>query len=116
MRNLKPLHGGDGRRLLGERGFDLKPSPTDTDPPQTRIKFSPQNPNPRHSYFRLRSSERRSTFECSLDGTDFEACKKRPDIQDLDPGRHCLRARAIDAAGNVDPTPAHRCFKVRSPD
>jgi hypothetical protein len=62
------------------------------------------------------SSEPGSSLECSLDGAPFEACtspltekvKAKPKAKE-----HELLARATDAAGNVDPTPAIDEFKVK---
>jgi hypothetical protein len=50
------------------------------------------------------------TFECSLDGAAFASCKS-PFSASLRRGRHTLTARATDAAGNVETSPA--VFSVR---
>ena len=46
------------------------------------------------------------TYECSLDGAPFAPCESRPTYSGLGAGDARLQARATDAAGNVDETPA----------
>ena len=45
-------------------------------------------------------------FECSFDEAAFEPCSSPEEVQDLEVSAHSFAVRAIDAAGNVDPTPA----------
>ncbi|HEU4905754.1 MAG TPA: hypothetical protein VFT19_06525, partial [Solirubrobacterales bacterium] len=46
-------------------------------------------------------------FECEIDGGGFADCPEGGgDFSDLDPGEHVVKVRAVDAAGNADPTPA----------
>jgi hypothetical protein len=61
--------------------------------------------------FRFRSSERGSTFECRLDERRWAACDS-PRRLLVDGGDHVFRMRAIDPAGNADPTPARRRWSV----
>jgi hypothetical protein len=49
-------------------------------------------------------------FECSLDGGAFESCSSPEQVQGLAIGDHTFAVRAVDAAGNVDPTPAERAW------
>jgi Bacterial Ig-like domain len=51
-------------------------------------------------------------FECSLDGAAFEACSSPKGYAQLADGPHDFRVRAVDAAGNPDPTPAGRSWTV----
>ncbi|MBK8903182.1 MAG: right-handed parallel beta-helix repeat-containing protein [Anaerolineaceae bacterium] len=51
-------------------------------------------------------------FECSLDGEPFGGCSSPEEIQDLTPGEHTFEVRAIDQAGNIDPTPDTRTWTV----
>jgi hypothetical protein len=46
------------------------------------------------------------TFECSLDGSPFARCGSPKSYGALRKGAHRFEVRAIDLAGNVDPTPA----------
>jgi hypothetical protein len=63
--------------------------------------------------YRFRSSETGSSFECKLDRKRFKACRSPRKVKGLKAGKHRFRVRAVDAAGNVDPTPAKDAFRVR---
>jgi hypothetical protein len=52
-----------------------------------------------------------ATFECRLDDDGFTSCSS-PASYDIGNGPHPLAVRAIDAAGNVDGTPASRAWTV----
>lgn len=56
------------------------------------------------------------TFECSLDGAPFAVCDGVVSLAGLAPGRHTFEVRAIDRAGNVDPTPVRRSWTIAIPD
>jgi glucose/arabinose dehydrogenase/Ca2+-binding RTX toxin-like protein len=92
------------------------PPPPDTTPPQTTIVSGPASPTTETSAtFSLASSEPGSTFECSLDQGPFAACVSPRTYTGLAVGGHELRARATDAAGNVDPTPAVYTWTIEPP-
>lgn len=92
----------------------------DTVPPRTRITRAPANrtKKPKAKY-RFTSSEPDSTFECSLKGKGlkrsvkrFGDCDSPQNYRRLKRGKFRFRVRAIDAAGNADPTPAKDRFRV----
>ena len=56
------------------------------------------------------SNESGAQFECRLDGGPFDACDSPAHFNGLPDGSHTLAVRAIDLAGNVDPTPASTSF------
>jgi hypothetical protein len=60
--------------------------------------------------FRFISNEAGVTFECKKDAKAYKPCTS-PLRWKVKLGKHVLRVRAIDAAGNVDPTPARYRFK-----
>jgi hypothetical protein len=62
--------------------------------------------------FKFTSTEGKSTFQCKLDKKPFKACGSPKTYKKLKPGKHVFKVRAIDKAGNVDPTPAKRKFTV----
>lgn len=57
------------------------------------------------------SDEANSTFECKLDKKDFKSCDS-PYKKKVKVGKHKFKVRAIDPAGNVDPSPARYSWKV----
>jgi hypothetical protein len=52
-----------------------------------------------------------SNFQCSLDAAPFTACRATT-FSGLATGPHTFRARAVDPAGNVDPTPVKRTWTI----
>jgi hypothetical protein len=106
-------------------------TPADTTPPETTITAGPEQYSTSQNEsttFEFTSSEPNSTFECLLRGGSFNAAVKG--VYNLDLWHQCtspvtyspLRddniyfyVRAIDIAGNVDPTPDQRIFTVQRP-
>ena len=85
----------------------------DKTPPQTTItKGPPGRTHKRTVKFKFVSSEAGSTFQCKLDRKPFKGCRSPKKLKRLKPGKHVFKVRAIDPAGNVDPTPAVKRFKV----
>jgi hypothetical protein len=86
---------------------------TGTGPPNTKIKKRPKNKSGDDSpTFKFKSTESGSTFKCKLDHKKFHKCKSPKTYHGLDPGKHSFKVEAIDAGGNLDPTPAKDKFKI----
>ena len=78
----------------------------DTTAPDTTITKHPTDPtSSANAAFSFTSTEKKSTFECSLDSEPFGACPKKG-YTGLAGGPHAFQVRATDAAGNTDPAPA----------
>ncbi|MGH3145481.1 MAG: TolB family protein, partial [Rubrobacter sp.] len=81
--------------------------PANTSVPETTITYaSPAavfNSTSARFFF---SSELDTIFECKLDGGAFAPCESPKEYADLSEGPHTFQVRAINAAGNADPTPA----------
>jgi DNA-binding beta-propeller fold protein YncE len=93
--------------------FRRKP---DTTPPDTKITKKPKRETTkRKAKFKFKATEPESTFECKLDRKPFKPCDS-PYKKRVKRKRHRFKVRAIDSAGNVDPTPAKRKWKVIEPD
>jgi hypothetical protein len=88
------------------------PGTSDTAPPNGKIGKKPKKRTTnRKAKFTFSSDEAGSTFTCKLDRKPFEACAS-PFKKRVRPSKHRFQVEAIDAAGNVDPTPASYRWKV----
>lgn len=85
------------------------PETTITSAPKRKVKTRKARVRASFAYS---SSEQGSRFECSLDGAPFSACSDRFTAK-VKKGRHTFRVRAIDAAGNVDASPAQVRWRVK---
>jgi hypothetical protein len=65
--------------------------------------------------FTFESNESPATFQCSLDGAAFSTCSSPQTYTGLAPGAHNFRVRALDQAGNDDPSPASYDWTVAAP-
>jgi hypothetical protein len=61
------------------------------------------------------TSDEAATFECKLDGGAYAPCDATKSFSGLAVGDHTFSARAKDATGNVDDSPATRTWKVAAP-
>ncbi|MGI9019915.1 MAG: FG-GAP-like repeat-containing protein [Solirubrobacterales bacterium] len=97
-----------GNRASAARSFTV-----DTAAPDTRIESAP-GPLTSDSTpsFEFSANKPGAEFECSLDAALFAPCSSPRELGPLADGAHTFRVRAIDRAGNVDPTPASRTFTV----
>ena len=74
--------------------------------PDTSITYGPAaTTSSINAYFGLASDDPFAIIECSLDGAGFNECEVPAVFEDLPVGPHSLVARAVDIAGNVDPSP-----------
>ncbi len=82
----------------------------DTIAPDTSFTKQPSaRTKERNASFAYASTEANVSFECSLDNAAFAPCS---DTYAVALGEHVLRARAVDRAGNVDPSPAEARWTV----
>src|SRR5262249_15287236 len=65
--------------------------------------------------FGFSSNESSVSFQCKIDGGAFAGCAASHTTSALSDGAHTLQVRAVDTAGNQDPTPASRTFTVDVP-
>ena len=85
----------------------------DVTPPETTIAGGPGpvswTPYPGYTF---RASEPGSTFECQFNtSTEWQPCPT-PYGLNLFSGTYTIRVRAVDPAGNADPTPASRTWRT----
>lgn len=86
----------------------------DLTPPETTLLSRPADPSESSTAsFTYGSNEPGSSFECSLDGGPFAGCPGGGvSYAGLGNGPHSFQVRAVDASGNVDPSPAGYSFQV----
>ena len=85
----------------------------DTTAPDTTITSGPAGDVASTSArFDFEATESDARFECRLDAASFSACTSPASYSGLSLGEHTFDVRAIDAAGNVDQTPASRSWRV----
>lgn len=85
----------------------------DKTPPETSIDKHPaKRIRKRRATLGFSSPDPGASFECSLDGSGFKACAS-PLITTVSRGKHVFLARAVDAAGNRDASPAKAGWKVK---
>jgi hypothetical protein len=85
----------------------------DTEAPDTTFTGGPAGATSQTAAtFIFESSETGSTFECRLDGGQWEACSSPAALTGLALGSHTYEVRATDAAGNTDATPASSTWVV----
>ena len=90
--------------------------PPDVTPPATTITSGPSGTTTdRTPTFSFSSSEPGSSFQCRVDGGAFVPCSSPFTSPALSVGRHTFEVRAVDPAGNADPTPAAFSFVVVLP-
>jgi hypothetical protein len=80
-------------------------------PPNTKAKGPRRHTDDTTPTYRLRSTDAHSRFQCKVDRKRYRRCRKRTTFH-LSQGRHTLRFRAIDAQGELDPTPVRRKLRV----
>ncbi len=85
----------------------------DTVPADTTITGAPPtDTNATGASFSFVASDAGPSFECKLDAGAFGACTSPKTYAGLPEGAHTFSVRAVDVAGNVDPTPATHAWTV----
>jgi hypothetical protein len=103
-----PGGGSNGGNSNGNNGASQ-----DKTPPDTKIvKGPPKKTHKTTVKLKFTATEADSTFQCKMDRKPFKGCRSPKTYKKLKPGKHVFKVRAIDRAGNVDPTPAKRKFTV----
>jgi Tol biopolymer transport system component len=91
-----------------------RPGPTFVTP-RTRITFAPASKTrSRNPVFRFvdTTGQAGTSFRCKLDRKPWRACASPLRLKRLGRGRHVLAIEAVNGAGEVEPAPVKRSFKV----
>ena len=102
------------KQPFADAGADAPPidAPPDTTAPETTITSAPAPFSSQGAAtFGFASDDPAATFECSVDGAPRVTCAS-PYTRTLGNGTHTFSVRAIDPAGNGDPTPAERVWTI----
>ncbi|HEV7400152.1 MAG TPA: hypothetical protein VGN84_07750, partial [Solirubrobacterales bacterium] len=92
----------------------IPPPPADTTAPNTTINSGPTGTiASTGASLGFGSSESGSTFQCKLDSGSWVSCISPKSYSGLTAGSHTFSVKAIDAAGNTDPSPATRSWTVQ---
>ena len=97
---------------------DTRSFTVDTVAPQTTINTGPTGPTPNNSpSFGFADDGTGTSFQCRLDGPGattgtYATCLSPRAYTGLADGTYTFLVRAVDAAGNLDATPATRSFTV----
>lgn len=113
----------DGPHTIQIRAVDpaQNPDPTpesrsiviDTTAPDTTIDTGPGAfTNDDTPELTFSSDDMGAGFQCRVDTGTFQSCTTPFSTDPLADGSHTVQVRAIDTAGNIDPTPASRTFVV----
>ncbi len=86
----------------------------DTTPPDTTITGAPapQMSSPNISFSGSDGESGVAGFACQLDNGGFDTCSSPQSYRGLSEGAHTFAVRAIDAVGNIDPTPASLVWTI----
>jgi hypothetical protein len=91
------------------------PAAPDVTAPRTSLRRAQIQRAKRSATFTFASGEPGSRFSCKLDRRTFRRCTSPKTYRKLEPGTHVFRVRARDRAGNRDPTPALKRFRIEKP-
>ena len=107
---------GDGTGNVCDATPDPSPAGGDASPPDTTITEGPSGKTrSKTATIAFSGTDARAVagFQCRLDGGSFEPCSSPKTYSGLKKGRHTVEVRAVDEAGNVDPTPASRSWTIK---
>ncbi len=97
----------------GNAGTASRSFRVDTKAPETKLKKKPKRKSSRkRARLKFKSSEPGSSFQCQLDKQHLTPCTSPLSLKHLKRGKHRFAVEAIDAAGNVDPSPARYRWRV----
>jgi len=106
---------GGGGGVTVVTGTPLGPVTPDYLAPRTRITFAPASKTrSRSPVFRFTDStgQTGTTFRCKVDRKPWRRCRSPLRLKRLGPGKHVLEIQGTNAAGEVEPRPVRRAFKV----
>jgi CSLREA domain-containing protein len=112
--SIANAEGGDGTDIgaIELQDSDLAPDTTITKGPKNKVKLKKKKKKKKVT-FEFTSSDPGSSFQCAVDDQVLKVPCTSPYKVKVKKGKHDFEVRAIDAAGNIDPTPASDDWKVK---
>ena len=95
--------------------WTVNPALPDTRAPETTVTYGPVSTYATTARLEFASDESGGSFTCKLDAGAWSACSSPQDYAALSVGPHAFSVRAVDAAGNVDVSPAAWSWTVLDP-
>ena len=112
--HINDAGGSDGGWVSANPTLTFKT--TDVIPPETKFTKKPKTGLQDHDEDEVRLQRAGSKFECKIDSKKFKPCSSPLKLKKLKYGKHKIQIRAIDAAGNVDPTPLRARWNIIKPE
>lgn len=109
--------GGSGGSVASTTKAPPLPPPPSFLIPRTRITFAPASKTrSRSPVFRFTDATGQpgTTFRCKVDRKAWKSCRSPLRLKRLSRGKHVLEIRATNGAGEQEPRPAKRSFRVVS--
>jgi len=111
------LHSFAVRAVDGPGNVDPTPASytwtIDITPPDTQLTGNPPDPtNLITATFTFDCTGGPCTYECQIDAGGWSGCVSPKNYSDLTEGSHTFDVRALDAAGNPDPTPPSYTWNI----
>jgi len=105
---VRPKDGLGNVGAIVNRAFTV-----DTTPPNTTITAGPAGTTTSAvATFSFSSTEADSTFQCRMDAGAWKTCASPHTFSGLGEGNRTAEIRAVDPAGNPDPSPASRSWTI----
>ena len=110
-----PSSSGGSSSSGSSGGSSSSPTGSASSPPETVIDSGPTGLIGQSTVtFTFHGSDADDTFQCALDGAPWAPCTSPQQYTALAEGAHAFQVRAVNAAGEVDPTPASASFTVEA--
>lgn len=100
-------------RVVGGEDISTRSWTVDTIAPETSLVSGPEGTlNATGAAFTFTCNEDACSFQCRINNGAWANCASPKRYRGLEGGENTFDVRAVDAAGNVDPTPASRVWNV----
>lgn len=108
---------GDTDTVMHPHEVSTTQPPPDTTPPDTTITSAPSDGTSTSASISFTGTDNVGVdhFDCQLDGGAYASCTSPKTYSGLAVGTHTFNVKAVDAAGNADPSAATATWTISSP-